>query len=359
MFLFKRQGITRKLHNFSDEQIQSKVYELWKARGFVGSSEQEDRQKAIELLQAEFLLPTKERQALDAFDDKDDREFALKVRQFRWEQFKTIISALGLGATVIAAISLFITYRQGEERLVTERFAKAVEQLGHTDISVRIGAIYALERIAKDSPKDHWTVMEVLTAYVREKSTLAQTRKTETIQNSEQSLPLTSPPIDVQSALTVIGRRDGSKDGAETTLNLSSTNLSGVVLSEANLRKASLYVSDLSDANLIGADLSEALLFSAKLKNAHLKQANLYKAYLVGADLQDANLQNANLSYANLNVANLIGANLFGANLSFAILVGARIHSDEQLKDAGLCKTLLPTDSLLSPDRDCKRMGIK
>jgi hypothetical protein len=35
---------------------------------------------------------------------------------------------------------------------------------------VRIGGIYALERIARDSAKDHPTVMEVLNAFIRDHS---------------------------------------------------------------------------------------------------------------------------------------------------------------------------------------------
>uniref|UniRef100_UPI001177ECCC pentapeptide repeat-containing protein n=1 Tax=Calothrix rhizosoleniae TaxID=888997 RepID=UPI001177ECCC len=54
-----------------------------------------------------------------------------------------------------------------EDKQITERFSKAIEQLGSEKIEVRLGAIYTLERIAKDSPKDHWTIMEILTAFVR------------------------------------------------------------------------------------------------------------------------------------------------------------------------------------------------
>ena len=56
---------------------------------------------------------------------------------------------------------------------ITDRFAKAIELLGSADensepqMELRLGAIYSLERIARDSPRDHWTVMEVLTEYVR------------------------------------------------------------------------------------------------------------------------------------------------------------------------------------------------
>lgn len=55
--------------------------------------------------------------------------------------------------------------RQGQ---ITERFTRAIDQLGSNTLDVRLGRIYALERIAEDSPEDHPQVIEVLTAYVRE-----------------------------------------------------------------------------------------------------------------------------------------------------------------------------------------------
>src|SRR6516225_2261792 len=58
-----------------------------------------------------------------------------------------------------------------ERGQVTERYTKAIEQLGSDKgLDVRIGGIYALERIARDSAKDHPTVMEVLAAFIREHS---------------------------------------------------------------------------------------------------------------------------------------------------------------------------------------------
>jgi hypothetical protein len=51
---------------------------------------------------------------------------------------------------------------------LTERFTRAVEQLGNKEsLTIRLGGIYALERIAQDSERDHWTVMEVLCSFVR------------------------------------------------------------------------------------------------------------------------------------------------------------------------------------------------
>ena len=53
---------------------------------------------------------------------------------------------------------------------MTDRYTKAIEQLGSDKLDVRIGGIYALERIARDSARDHPTVIEVLAAFVREHS---------------------------------------------------------------------------------------------------------------------------------------------------------------------------------------------
>jgi hypothetical protein len=81
---------------------------------------------------------------------------------------------LTLGAGLFAAGALIFTARNfilsrrtfelTEQGQVTDRYTKAIEQLGSNTIDVTIGGIYALERIARDSPRDHPTVMEVLAA---------------------------------------------------------------------------------------------------------------------------------------------------------------------------------------------------
>ena len=79
---------------------------------------------------------------------------------------------------------------------VTERFTRAVEQLGHERRAVRLGAIYALERVAKDSARDRDTIMETLTAYIREH---APTEQGEAIDGQQ-------PPIDMDAAVKVLFR---------------------------------------------------------------------------------------------------------------------------------------------------------
>jgi hypothetical protein len=113
-----------------------------------------------------------------------------------------------------------------EEKQVTERFTQAINQLGSKEITVRVGGIYALERIARDSEKDHWTIMEVLASFVQEKLRLPSSEKLE----EEEEQPLGKILKDVQAALTVMGRRESGRS-EPGSIDLSGANLNG-----ANLR---------------------------------------------------------------------------------------------------------------------------
>src|SRR5215470_12536472 len=89
-------------------------------------------------------------------------------------------------------------YKLSQQGQITERFTRAIDQIDYTKaVEVRLGGIYALERIARDSPEpDHWPIMEVLTAYVREHARW-----------SESSEEQVEPAVDIQAVLTVLGRR--------------------------------------------------------------------------------------------------------------------------------------------------------
>jgi uncharacterized protein YjbI with pentapeptide repeats len=253
----------------------------------------------------------------------------------------------------ITARTLEIT----EQGHITERYTKAIQQLGDTELAVRLGGIYALEQLARDSPeRDHPTVVEVLSAFVREGSRRQGTPRPEqgTVHETIRTLPTGAresnakgrPATDVQAALTVLGRlpqRPGIPRG-----DLSEAHLSGAQLTQANLSGAHLFGADLSRARLSGADLSGAQLSRAKLSSAHLSgaklsSARLYKANLSGAPLLMANLHGAWLEGADLSGARLIEANLSGAQLSGADLSGARLEGVDLRETLGLTQVQLDT----------------
>jgi len=255
----------------------------------------------------------------------------------------TIVQAL---AGVALLVTIYLTWRRvaateqqvevAREEQITERFTRAIEQLGSGKLEVRLGGIYALERIARDSERDHWPVMEVLTAYVRENAYWGDNPE-----EDEMRQPLAT---DVQAVLTVLGRRRVAFDGPGRRLDLRKANLSWIALAGADLRRADLSSAILSGGNLTSANLSAASLARALLSHTDLSDANLSEADLIGARLAHANLIGTTLREARLAASNLYKAVLCDVSFEAADLVGARL-SEATVKSANLTQArLLGTD---------------
>jgi uncharacterized protein YjbI with pentapeptide repeats len=221
--------------------------------------------------------------------------------------------------------------RVSQEGQITDRFSRAVDQLGSDDLTARLGGIYALERIARDSPRDYGPVMEVLTAFVRQESLLPV---------SAVATPATSAPsipLEVKAVLKVIGRRTPAQITAELEtggcLELTGINAVGVDVAGYDLRNTCWDRSDLRGATMLRADLAGTTFVGSALSQANLDSvnasaANFYQADLSGANLSRADLRNANLLAADLSNATLQGtnfgeANILGTNLRNALLLGA------------------------------------
>jgi hypothetical protein len=76
---------------------------------------------------------------------------------------------LQFAAGIVLILGLCLTARTvylSRETHLTDRFTKAVDQLGHGQREVRVGGIYALERLARNSSSDRQLVIEVITSYL-------------------------------------------------------------------------------------------------------------------------------------------------------------------------------------------------
>ena len=248
---------------------------------------------------------------------------------------------LTLGAGIFAAGALLFTgrnYRLAREGQVTDRYTKAIEQLGSDRLDVRLGGIYALERIASDSARDHPTIVEVLAAFIREHS-----RKQPSFDTPRAGpAPERTTEPDVQAALTVIGRRNVRQDRRPV-------DLSGSVLPEADFFRG-----DFARVNLNDADLSGAILGAADFENAWFERANLSNAKAPSVYFTDASFANTDLTHADVDGsifarANLSDANLTSANLYGAYLVGANL-TDACLVDADLTNSHLARADLTNVD---------
>jgi Pentapeptide repeats (8 copies) len=191
----------------------------------------------------------------------------------------------------------------------TDRFARALDQLGSEQLEVRLGGIYGLERVAAVAATqlpEHWSafqvglasggmrgaeppafwaqdraqVFEILSAYVRTNSHRPP------IGPTGRSASLQVRQADVSAAITVLARRT-VLDGDQPL------DLSGSVLPGARLGWARL-----AQADLRGADVRGTSLQYAQLAGAHLEQALLCGTQLQGADLRGAHLTGARVSTA-------------------------------------------------------------
>jgi hypothetical protein len=258
----------------------------------------------------------------------------------------TLLQGLGGLAVLLGASFTYRQLRITREGQVTERFTRAIDQLGHENLDVRLGGIYALERIANDSSRDRATVAEVLTAFVRGHAPWPPTRPGQYVEDASiREIPvLRVRAPDVQAALTVLGRRKPSH-GAEKPLDLTATDLRRADLTDAQLQGAIFDHAVLEGADLSGAQLQDAFL-SIRLSLTFLAAAGMQRAHLDGADLRGAFLNGAQLQGADLGRADLRGAKLYRAQLQGADLDGAQLQgvdfTEANLQGASLSHRLGP-----------------
>ncbi|MEV0685409.1 pentapeptide repeat-containing protein [Nocardia sp. NPDC050378] len=170
-------------------------------------------------------------------------------------------AALATAATAVAAVlftgkSLRATENQyglTQRTWFTDRFTKATEQIGSEKLNVRLGGIYSLEWLARDSSSPEQAsnqsmIFEVISGFVRThrappKSDLGPCEVSGIVD------------LDVQAALTVIGRRNTAHDGPDP-INLADSNLRYASMRSAKLRGVILSGTDLTCGQVVDVDLS-------------------------------------------------------------------------------------------------------
>jgi hypothetical protein len=253
---------------------------------------------------------------LEALSAKDRQDLWDAHRQRPFQMITALITSIGVlfgvAFTAFGFIYTARTLQTAQEGQITDRYAKAIEQLASAATEARLGGIYALQRLAADSPRDCLTVRNVLAAFVRHHDFCSVQPPSGqcTAPIRDMYLARTATPLltDVQAALTTaLSLTMADEDRAD----FSQTRFPRVAFpAMAQLRRANLTGADLVFASLWQADLSEAKLQSSCLTFANLTEANLRNADLTGADFYHAQLSKANLTGADLRGADL--RNIFG-----------------------------------------------
>jgi uncharacterized protein YjbI with pentapeptide repeats len=195
-----------------------------------------------------------------------------------------------------------------------------VEHLGDDNVDIRIGGLYALERIAKNSPADRRMIQVVIGSYLRNRSPWpvgspdGPEHPTPTVDKSLPWLRMRAP--DIQTALVILARRPIAHDAPRLYLSrvdLRSVQLENNQLTNAHIRRANLARAWLRGTRLDGCDFYRTDLRGANLEGSSLKNASLRGAYLQGANLRAADLRDADLRGADMRAAHLDEALMTGA----------------------------------------------
>ncbi|MFF9839604.1 pentapeptide repeat-containing protein [Streptomyces sp. NPDC013740] len=245
--------------------------------------------------------------------------------------------------------------RIAEKGQITTRFNTAIGNLGSQSMDVRLGGIYALERIMKDSAEDQPSVVSVLTAYVRRHAPVPAAA---------------APSADVHAAMNVLVRRRPDRDGG-VAVDLSRTalqhwkptevaqarsiHLADAIMTGADLSGADLGFADMPRARLEGANLADSLVYAANLTEVQFDGANLSRVDFDSADLSNADFYGADLQGTKFNQAKMRGAticvadrcakNLIGTKFSQADLTNAHMN-DLDLRKVEFCDRSMTVGNL-------------
>ncbi len=253
-----------------------------------------------------------------------------------------------------------------EDRNFSDLFTRAVEQLGtdktvkvraenqdgapvtleetRANIEVRLGAIYALQRISRASEKDHIPVMQTLCAYIRENAIAGEPVEI-TEFDPEAFITLRS---DVRAALSVIKERSVERRAYEQAQDFR-LDFRHANLQRADLAKADFERADLSEARLEGAMMDGAVMNDAVMNWARMNHAKMDGAMMYGAMMDHAVMNWARMNGASLQSAKLTLCNIHSVNASFADFTGAQDLTQDQLDSCFGCAGTRIPDGLQRP----------
>ncbi len=307
----------------------------------------------------------------------------------------TVIVGFVVGGLVgfsLAFVRTRAAARQGRAAIggyITDRYSKAVEQLGNSDsLHVRLGGIYALAHVGRDNARYRDTVLDVLCAFIRTHKPEGIGPDNEWIEKvdaeavkdvgeadaaTEKGARRDDPPAppDVRAALDVVvelnpetrrakRRRSRLYRMVEAIPFRFRTTLSWVVkrvgqmghrvdawlINRWSRRQVDrpfddLYsrTLDLRGAYLVGIEksrvfLGNAIFLGSRLERADFAGAHLDRASFWCADLEWAGFRGAHLEWAYFTGAHLGGAEFRGAHLEMAYFEAADLSTAKGLTQA-------------------------
>ena len=203
---------------------------------------------------------------------------------------------------------------------IEERFNNAITLIGSDNVATRLGAIYALDHIAKDTynkEKSYTkTIFQILCSYIRE-----------TTSNKNYEIKH-KPSVEIQTIIDLLFKSHKNNFNGYTELkaDLSYSYLCGADFSYAHCKHLFF----------MGAHCEGVYFMGAHCEGANFMYANCKRVFFKGAKFKRALFNGANCAYANFSYFSCEGADFsyadcYGADFSHADCAGADFNNTKNL----------------------------
>jgi uncharacterized protein YjbI with pentapeptide repeats len=332
---------------------------------------------AIAGLAAVWLIPRS--QARRWREAGIDAEKAAELENGARGTIVQLVGGVALILTFVATWAQIADSRRASERTLelaaqqqqSERFSRAIEQLGSRRLANRVAAMAGLEAVIRGPIRaDREPAVQVILAYLRTAHRPGTASYFDRIparacaQPAAEDLgPPERPDPDMQAAVAILLAHGGLHDRLHnlSQLDLRALDAESADFSGANLSGAHLSHANLNGARFAGAALSNARFYRTCLRGASFTRASAPGALAWGADLLAADFSNADLSRGNLQSARLDRASFASADLQSASFRYARLRDasfeSADMRGADLRNTDVTEEQLGAAETDeCTRV---
>jgi len=201
-----------------------------------------------------------------------------------------------------------------EQSQRNERFAKSVELLGHSDGSVRLGALYALEGLARDN-FDRQTVYDVISAYARSHVPTPHTFEVRDSVDVDATKSINEEIDDGEFlALPAEDRRTDDYEAA-ITICLRVPLAWALRLDLRDTLLVDRTIPNVARINLAGASFTDCQFDAATVTDCSFLRATLTRCRFLNAQVVDCRFAGASLSSCLFDEVSFVGTSLDSATL--------------------------------------------
>jgi len=202
-----------------------------------------------------------------------------------WQDvFSLYIKIVGGLAVLFAGYIGWKRIEVSQEGQITERFTRAIEQLGSDKLAIRLGGLYAFQRIEIDSPKDRLNIFKILLAYLHECA-------------DSSKFIYEEAPLEVITTLEIIGKINGkfNRSAEDIWYDISSLNLKNMIIHSIDLSLISFFGVDFTGSSFICCNMEGCSFHGCDLSNVSFSSTFLNKVYFHNSNGKESSFDLCNM----------------------------------------------------------------